>query len=66
MSYSVASFERNIILVADRALLLAEESLAILTEVTESGEIAWELTIPGGNNTYYWYTELRDSMNRQN
>ncbi|MBD3157852.1 MAG: hypothetical protein GF309_03595 [Candidatus Lokiarchaeota archaeon] len=41
-------------LFGDRALLLAEESPAILTEVTKSGEIAWELTIPGGNNTYYW------------
>ncbi|MGV9103493.1 MAG: aryl-sulfate sulfotransferase, partial [Candidatus Thorarchaeota archaeon] len=45
-------------LFGDRALLLAEESPVIITEVTESGEIPWELRIPGGNDTYYWVHRL--------
>jgi hypothetical protein len=38
----------------NKALVLNEKSPTIITEVTKDGEIAWELTINGVNNTYFW------------
>jgi hypothetical protein len=39
---------------AGKALVLNLRDPVIITEVTEDGEIAWELQIPGVNDTYYW------------
>ena len=38
----------------NKALVLNEKSPTIITEVTQDGELAWELTINGVNNTYFW------------
>lgn len=38
----------------DKGLVLNLRDPVIITEVTKDGEIAWELQIPGVNNTYYW------------
>ena len=38
----------------NRALVLNEKSPTIITEITEEGEIAWELIINGFNDTYFW------------
>ena len=38
----------------NKALVLNEKSPTIITEVTNDGDIAWELTINGVNNTYFW------------
>jgi hypothetical protein len=38
----------------NKALVLNEKSPTIITEVTRDGDIAWELTINGVNNTYFW------------
>ena len=43
---------------ADKALTNSVPDPVILTEVTKSGEIAWELRVPGENNTYYWTHRL--------
>ncbi|MFW9786930.1 MAG: aryl-sulfate sulfotransferase [Candidatus Thorarchaeota archaeon] len=39
---------------AGKALTAGVPDPVIITEVTESGSIAWELQAPGENNTYYW------------
>ncbi|MFX0062301.1 MAG: aryl-sulfate sulfotransferase [Candidatus Hermodarchaeota archaeon] len=41
-------------LFGDKALVLNFRDPVIITEVTKDGQIAWELQIPGVNNTYYW------------
>ena len=38
----------------DKGLVLNLRDPVIITEVTRSGDIAWELQIPGQNNTYFW------------
>ncbi|MCG3225815.1 MAG: aryl-sulfate sulfotransferase [Candidatus Heimdallarchaeota archaeon] len=38
----------------NKALVLNEKSPTIITEVTQDGEIVWELTINGVNITYFW------------
>ena len=38
----------------NKALVLNEKSPTIITEVTQNGDIAWELIINGVNNTYFW------------
>jgi hypothetical protein len=38
----------------NKALVLNEKSPTIITEVTREGDVAWELTINGVNNTYFW------------
>ncbi|MFX0087906.1 MAG: aryl-sulfate sulfotransferase, partial [Candidatus Hodarchaeota archaeon] len=43
---------------AGKALVLNVRDPVIITEVTKDGEIAWELQIPGANNTYYWVHRL--------
>ncbi len=42
----------------DKALILNLRDPVILTEVTKNGTIAWELQIPGVNNTFYWVHRL--------
>ena len=39
---------------AGKALVLNVRDPVIITEVTKEGNIAWELQIPGDNETYYW------------
>ncbi len=38
----------------NKALVLNLQDPVIITEVTEEGEVAWELTIQGENYTYFW------------
>ncbi|MBS3795778.1 MAG: aryl-sulfate sulfotransferase, partial [Candidatus Thorarchaeota archaeon] len=45
-------------LFGDTSLLLAEREPVIMTEVARTGEIAWELRVPGVNDTYYWVHRL--------
>ncbi|MFX1285685.1 MAG: aryl-sulfate sulfotransferase [Promethearchaeota archaeon] len=42
----------------DKALILNLRDPVILTEVTKNGTIAWELQIPGMNNTFFWVHRL--------
>ena len=39
---------------ATKALTNSVEDPVIITEVTPNGDIAWELQVPGANETYYW------------
>jgi hypothetical protein len=43
---------------AGKALTNSVPDPVIITEVTKTGEIAWELRVPGENNTYYWTHRL--------
>ena len=45
-------------LFADKALTIGAEDPVIVVEVTHDGEVAWELQVPGANNTYYWTHRL--------
>jgi hypothetical protein len=45
-------------LFGNRAVIQALRDTVIVTEVTRDGEIAWELQLPGGNDTYYWVHRL--------
>ncbi len=38
----------------DKGMILNMRDPVIITEVTRDGQIAWELQIPGINDTYYW------------
>ncbi|MFX0126402.1 MAG: aryl-sulfate sulfotransferase, partial [Candidatus Hodarchaeota archaeon] len=42
----------------DKGLVLNVRDPVIITEVTNDGKIAWELQIPGFNETYYWIQEV--------
>lgn len=42
----------------DKGLVLNLRDPVIITEVTRNGTVAWELRIPGVNNTYYWVHQL--------
>ncbi|MFX0091158.1 MAG: aryl-sulfate sulfotransferase [Candidatus Hodarchaeota archaeon] len=42
----------------DKGLVLNMRDPVIITEVTKDGQIAWELQIPGVNNTFYWVHQL--------
>jgi len=39
---------------ATKALTNSVPDPVIITEVTPTGEVAWELQVPGENQTYYW------------
>lgn len=41
-----------------KGLVLNLRDPVIITEVTNDSEIAWELQIPGINNTYYWVQRM--------
>ena len=41
-----------------KALILNLRDLVIITEVTKSGTIAWELQIPGVDDSYYWVQRI--------
>ncbi|MFW9964852.1 MAG: aryl-sulfate sulfotransferase, partial [Candidatus Sifarchaeia archaeon] len=43
---------------ATKALTASVPDPVIITEVTQSGEVAWELQVPGANKTYYWTHRL--------
>lgn len=45
-------------LFGDKALVLNLRDPVFITEVTPQGEIAWELTIDGVNDTYFWIHTL--------
>lgn len=45
-------------LFADGAYILGKRDPVIITEVTKCGQIAWELRLPGVNDTYYWAHRL--------
>lgn len=42
----------------DKAMVQGVRDPVIITEVTPEGEIAWEVQIPGHNDTYYWAHRL--------
>jgi hypothetical protein len=42
----------------DKGLVLNVRDPVIVTEVTKEGKIAWELQIPGFNETYYWIQRI--------
>jgi hypothetical protein len=43
---------------AGKGLILNLRDPVIMTEVTEGGTIAWELQIPGIDNSYYWVHQV--------
>ncbi|MHA2426372.1 MAG: hypothetical protein ACXAEF_16400, partial [Candidatus Thorarchaeota archaeon] len=43
---------------ANKALTNGVPDPVIVTEVSDAGEIVWELQVPGENNTYYWTHRL--------
>ncbi|MFW9992778.1 MAG: aryl-sulfate sulfotransferase [Candidatus Odinarchaeota archaeon] len=43
----------------NKGMILNMQDPALLTEVTRDGQVAWELQIPGANNTYYWIQNLQ-------
>jgi hypothetical protein len=45
-------------LFADGAYILGKRDPVIITEVTRGGVVAWELRLPGVNDTYYWAHRL--------
>lgn len=45
-------------LFGNRAVIQALRDTVIVTEVTRDGQIAWELRLPGGSDTYYWVHRL--------
>ena len=42
----------------NKAVVLNLRDLVYIVEVTEAGEVAWELTIDGVNDTYFWIQTL--------
>ncbi|TFG32890.1 hypothetical protein EU527_09155 [Candidatus Thorarchaeota archaeon] len=48
---------------ANKALTNSVDDPVIITEVTRDGEVAWELMVPGANNTNYWTHRLERFYN---